>query len=217
MNAPLDLTGQRYGRLVAISRAPNRGRRTYWLFKCDCGNEKEIGIESVRSGSVESCKCLLKEVAGQQTLKHGHAKGYTHSRTYRAWLHAKERCFNPNSEKYPWYGARGITMCEEWKNDFSAFLRDMGECPEGLTIDRIDPNGHYEPGNCRWATDPEQRRTRTDNVWVEHEGQRMILTDFAALMGVDYQNLQWHVHRMGRDPHKAVDHMLHNKGKKFRG
>lgn len=99
-------------------------------------------------------------------------------------------------------------MCPEWANDFLAFLRDMGECPPGLSIDRVDVNGHYEPRNCRWATARQQARTRTDNVLVEHDGVTYILKDFAALMGVGYKALHARVKYRGQTPIEAVQALL---------
>lgn len=104
-------------------------------------------------------------------------------------------------------------MCAAWIHDFPAFFAHMGECPDGLTLDRTDPHKHYEPGNCRWATDPEQARTRTDNVWIEYKGKSMILKDFALLMNVDYTLLHWHVRIRGRDPFQAAKRILKRKSK----
>jgi hypothetical protein len=122
----------------------------------------------------------------------------------RAWEHAKQRCANPRDAKYPNYGARGITMCVEWRDDLTAFLRDMGPRPAGTTLDRVDVNAGYEPGNCRWATASQQARTRTDNVLVEHEGRRLVLKDFAAEMGVSYKSLHARIKYRGQTPAEAV-------------
>lgn len=208
MIAPLDISGTRYGRLVAISRAPNDGRRTQWLFRCDCGAEVIRKLEPVRGGITRSCGCLLAETTRKRSLVHGHSIGYRRSRTLRSWYAAKERCFNPNTERYPHYGGRGITMCQEWADSFPAFLRDMGECPSDKTLDRIDVDGHYEPRNCRWATSRQQARTRSDNVLVTHHGMVMVLKDFASLMGVNYKRLHARVKYKGQTPHEAAAFLL---------
>ena len=96
-------------------------------------------------------------------------------------------------------------MCDDWRDSFEAFLRDMGECPPGRSLDRVDVHGHYEPRNCRWATSAQQARTRTDNVLVEHNGISLVLKDFAAIMGVSYKALHARVKYQGQTPHEAVE------------
>lgn len=208
MVSALDIIGERYGRLTAVCRIQNRGRRTTWLFECDCGNRKSINLEPVRCGLTQSCGCLRTEILVRRSRKHGHAAGYQKSRTLRAWQHAKGRCFNPHDKKFPIYGGRGITMCEPWRNDFRAFLTDMGECPPGKTLDRIDPHGNYQPDNCRWATSHEQARTRTDNVLVQHQGTTLVLKDFAAAIGVDYKALHSRVRYRQQSAHEAAVGLL---------
>lgn len=204
MVAALDISGERYGRLVAVERAESPSRRTKWLFECDCGAKVVRGLEQVRAGMTRSCGCLRKETTAARSVTHGHSRDYRHSPELRAWQHAKGRCFCPTDAKYPIYGGRGITMCAEWANDFSAFYRDMGPRPEGTTLDRIDVNGNYAPGNCRWATSSQQARTRTDNVIVEHEGKRMVLKDFAAAIGVNYKSLHGLMRRAGMSAREAA-------------
>lgn len=197
MVAPLDITGQRFGRLVAIRRVENKGRRTRWLFTCDCGVETEQLLEPIRAGYTRSCGCLRKDVTAARSLTHGHRRGRKSTPTLKAWQHAKDRCFNPNNEKFAQYGGRGISMSDEWRNDFSAFLADMGECPLGRSLDRVNVDGHYEPRNCRWATQTQQSRSRSDNVLVEFNGMTMILKDFAKARDVDYKKLHAYVKYRG--------------------
>jgi hypothetical protein len=207
MVSALGITGERYGRLIAVRRVQNRGRRTVWLFECDCGNSKEISLEAVRRGLTQSCGCIRKEENTRRSTKHGHSIGQR-SRTWRAWQHAKGRCLNPHDPKFPIYGGRGITMCERWRNDFRAFLADMGECPPGKTLDRINPHGNYEPANCRWATSHEQARTRTDNVLVKHQGATLVLKDYATAIGVDYKALHSRIRYYGQSTTEAAMGLL---------
>jgi hypothetical protein len=154
--------GQHFGRLTVVRRdGQDNGGQAVWLCKCDCGNEKSIRGYDLRSGAVKSCGCLLRESKAPTTFIHGHLRDGKQSREYRSWMAMMRRCFNPNFVHYSRYGGLGITVCERWR-DFRNFLADMGQRPEGKSLDRINSDGNYEPGNCRWATALEQRHNRRD-------------------------------------------------------
>lgn len=148
-----DLTGQKFGRLTVLGRAANKGRRTMWECLCDCGNVKNIVADSLQCGKSRSCGCLKRDISENPAIKHG----YAGSAIYVAWVSMKQRCFNSNHPGYKDYGGRGVTVCDRWADDgFINFLKDMGNRPDGLTLDRIDNDGNYEPSNCRWATQEQQ-------------------------------------------------------------
>jgi hypothetical protein len=153
----IDLTGQHFGRWTVLALHPKRSkhRNARWHCVCDCGGERLVAASSLRQGGSKSCGCLQRECK----TKHGHTKGGKVTRAYRCWVAMRQRCFNPNHEAYPYYGGRGITVCERWLS-FENFFADMGAPPRNRTLDRIDVNGNYEPNNCRWASTFEQSRNK---------------------------------------------------------
>lgn len=160
MGKRIDLTGQRFNRLVVIEFVEKRGLNAYWKCVCDCGIVKTLRGSNIKSGHTKSCGCLHKEVVIKALTKHGHNTRKRTSPTYSTRYAMINRCSNPKANKYKYYGGRGITVCDRWLESFENFLEDMGERPPGTTIDRIDNDGNYEPSNCCWATPKQQVQNR---------------------------------------------------------
>lgn len=200
MGVPLDVTGQRYGRLVALELAHViKGQRS-WRFRCDCGTETIKQLSHVRQGRTRSCGCLKAEVERVASLKHGARNGpLKDRRLYSVWRSAKGRCNNPTDPGFKNYGARGIEMCAAWCADFEAFRADMGYPPAGASLDRIDNDGPYSPENCRWAQRGVQNTNKQRSIWVQRSSGAIPLSHLARESGVPYGTLLARIYDLGLD------------------
>lgn len=165
-----NLVGLKFGLLTVISyRKSSRGSGKVWFCRCDCGSKFLTQSNKLTSGHTKSCGCLR--------LKHGHSSHP--SPEYRTWTGMITRCLNKNHIAYHYYGGRGIKVCAKWADSFVRFLDDMGPRPRGVTLDRINSNGNYEPSNCRWATKGVQQNNKRDNHIIKFEGRRQTVTAWA--------------------------------------
>lgn len=178
------LTGRAFGRYQVVGYAGKSGKNHQWHCRCDCGTDKVVQGVNLTGGRVVSCGCYhSEELAGRQRL-HGHKTRGKVSPEYRAWCLMRERCSNPKGPHYHRYGGRGITVCERW-GSFENFLADMGERPSPKhSLDRVDFDGNYEPGNCRWATVEEQANNTSRNRFIEFNGERLTLAQAARKYGL---------------------------------
>lgn len=200
----LDLTGQRFGRLVAISIAGRtKHQNVKWFCRCDCGAERVVIAGCLRGGTTISCGCAQKEHAAQHCksmTKHGMCA----SGTYSSWASMIARCGNPRAPNYPRYGGRGIVVCSEWLGDFRTFLRDMGERPAGHSLDRINRDLGYESSNCRWATYSDQAKNRRNSPThrrpprlYDVDGNHVTFVEIADYLAMDVRSLQYHFRKVG--------------------
>jgi hypothetical protein len=176
-----DLTGLIFGSLTAIELGNSKGNGAWWSCKCKCGNNKEIRSSDLLRGKVKSCGCEHKERIARSASTHG-MKG---TRTYRLWCAMKTRCNRVNQD----YSCRGITYDKRW-DSFENFYFDMGEVPDGMSLDRIDVNGNYEKSNCQWATREQQANNTRANVFIEYNGKRQTLAQWAKELNMNYDKLR---------------------------
>jgi len=151
MSKKIDLTGQKFGRLVVLRFLEKRKGRSFWVCRCECGMEREFDGYRLLHGRATGCGCQRGKAA-----KHG----FFGTPTYKSWCQMIDRCVNPNHHAYKRYGGRGIAVCQEWRDSFESFFKDMGVRPDGKSIDRVDNNKGYSPDNCRWATPTEQQMNK---------------------------------------------------------
>lgn len=181
----VDITGHRYGRYTAIERSGTGPRgMAVWRVRCDCGTEKNVIGNALRTGQIRSCGCLAAEVR----FKHG----FSSHPAYGSWCAMNRRCYDENADSWAYYGGRGITVCERWRDSFDSFWDDMGPTwAPGLSIDRIDGAGNYCPENCRWATSIEQNNNLSSNVVIETPSGPMNLSEAARKYGIGPRTLAY--------------------------
>jgi hypothetical protein len=189
----LDLTGQRFGRLVAVEMV-DRHRGAKWLCKCDCGRLHKAAAKYLRNGSLVSCGCIQEWSRG----KHGMG----HTRAYQTWKLMHARCRTKREKTYRRYGARGISVCERW-GTFDNFLEDMGHAPDGMSIERVDNDKGYSPENCVWATSKQQNRNRDSNALVTLNGETRCVAEWCEVLDLPANMVHQRIYR-GWPPERAL-------------
>ena len=210
-----DLTGQKFGRLTVIGLSERQSRKTYWICQCDCGNVSEHRSDGLLNGSIKSCGCYKKEVSAKNVSKN-HTHKQSGTRIYRIWQAMKNRCFDINDKRYARYGGRGITVCDEWKNNFLMFYQwaIANGYNENLTIDRINNNGNYCPENCRWATAKEQANNRSSNVIYKIGNVTKQLSEWCELFGLNCKSI---LARFNREENITMDKLFRPVESQYRG
>lgn len=187
-----DIAGLRSGRLVALefdayAQFPSGVKYEKWLCKCDCGSYVSINKKNLMSGLSKSCGCAIAEANVRRLTTHGDKK----SRLYNIWCNIKSRCYNPKNQDFDRYGGRGISMFEQWRDNYSEF-KDWAVnngYDDALTIDRIDVNGNYCPSNCRWVDMVAQANNRTNTIYIEYRGESHTCAEWSVLTGINYDTL----------------------------
>ena len=197
------MIGKKYGKLTVLKLDEKRsGKRKYYICQCDCGNLKSVRDDCLKSGNTKSCGCLLKEINNSKTQ-------YTKEKLYYVWAGMKSRCNNPNTHRYEDYGGRGIKVYDEWNGEhdyvnFRTWAINNGYS-EGLTIDRIDVNGNYEPNNCRWVNQHVQSRNTRRNLNITYNGETHVLQDWSKILNINSNTLYHRIYTLGWDIKEAFD------------
>lgn len=212
MPAKESIIGKSFGRLKVLKDggAGQDGHRMS-ICICECGTKFIARNSSIKCGYNKSCGCLQKENKGRlgkSQLSHGHCRNRKKSRTYSSWLNMIGRCFDPKNKRYYDYGKRGVKVCKRWMK-FENFLADMGECPDGLTIERVKNFRGYFPHNCKWDTQRNQSRNKRTNIMVAISGNRMCLKDACNQLKINYKNTLYRISQ-GLSPRRAIEIQVKN-------
>ena len=187
---PDDIAGLISGRLTAVVRWPNR-RGNYWICQCECGNVNVVKASHLKEQRTRSCGCLRTELASARAtagVPRKHMDGHSKLHEYGLWQNMKSRCFNKSNKAYAHYGGRGVTVCERWMT-FTNFHADMGPRPPNCSLDRINNDGNYEPGNCRWVDKKTQQNNTRNNRRITHNGKTQTATQWADELGINHGTL----------------------------
>ena len=191
--------GRTYWEFTIVAAWPYRSKYSdkMLLCRCSCGVEKTVALHNLtKAAPTKSCGC-------KQPIKKTH--GLSTTPEYFAWLNMNHRCYHPSDVSYKYYGAIGIQVCPEWRDSFETFLIDMGERPSSLhSLDRMDNDGHYFKENCRWATDEEQKNNRSDNYFIELNGHRKTIAQWAKLAGINRHTLRGRLNKSGMTEIEAI-------------
>ena len=203
-----DLTGKKFGKLEVIGVHDTGSRKTYYVCQCDCGNVKVVRADALISGATKSCGCIKQE-QDKANLAANHSHKMSGTRIYETWQDMKRRCYNKQNARYDRYGGRGITVCDEWLNNFQSFYdwAISNGYSDDLTIDRIDNDGNYEPSNCRWSTGKERWNNRSSNTNITMGNGTKSLMCWCEIFNVDYKKVYA---RYKRNGYEGIDRLFND-------
>lgn len=202
-----DISGQVFGGLKVLRRVDlkRQGQAWFWCL-CECGVEKAVARGALRGGKSVSYGCRRRSLLGARGTTHGHARCGKRTPEYEAWKHMIHRCEAPNDRRWVDYGGRGIRVCSKWRASYVAFLADVGPRPSPKhSLDRIDVNGPYEPGNVRWASRVQQMRNTRRNRFLECNGERATLSEWAERTGIKRATIAYRIDRLGWPTDQALE------------
>lgn len=191
----IDITGKTFCKLKVIERSVLRDDNAMkWVCECECGKRIITRGAALRSGHTKSCGCLTKMKRGKDgKIKSTHEM--TATPTWNSWRMMRRRCYEKTLFAYCFYGGKGISVCERWRESFENFLSDMGERPDGLTLDRIDSSGNYEPSNCRWSTAKVQGNNKSSTKFITFNGETLCVNDWANRLDMTVQSLWYRLYK----------------------
>jgi hypothetical protein len=195
-----DLTGERFGRLLVEGKGGyNKHHQLYWRCECECGKRKEVLGSLLRNSMTQSCGCLQKESISKVNFKHGMAKSNIWS-IHRSMM---DRCYSPNNKAYKHYGARGISVCDRW-HDFESFFKDMGNKPDGMSLERVNNNGNYSPDNVIWADSKTQANNRTNSVMLTYNNRTQTMAQWCEEIDLKIATVWARLNKYGYSVEQAL-------------
>lgn len=204
------MIGQNFGKWLVLSELPTRTKwgSVVYACICDCGNKRAVKGSELRRGATRSCGCLAKELLSARAkltfTTHGQTCGRKQSGAYKSWCTMKRRCLDTNFKDYPRYGGTGVMVCNRWLDSFENFYEDMGDRPKGMSLDRRDNLGNYEPGNCRWVNHFTQMNNTQKNRLVTINGETMSVSEWARAFGIPRARISARINGLGWSPEKAL-------------
>ena len=200
--------GQKYNFLTLVKFSHRENGTNFWIARCDCRTEKAFSVYDIYSGHTKSCGCFKIKKMSDSHRTHG----MTETREYRIWCSMRNRCNNKNNKKYKYYGARGIKVCDRWLESFENFFADMGNCPEGFSIERKNNDGNYEPLNCKWASDMEQGKNKRGIRKVILNGIEIPKVEAERILGICHDSIGQKSRNSGMTIQEATDYFAKKKG-----